>query len=356
MSLNRREFLLQSIVAGTAVTLSAIPSSANLARPPADACVLIYLPGGASQRDLWDVKEFTPYRKGMRAIDLLSTCRSISTSAPAIRIGEGLENLAGVMHHATVVRSLTARHDSQLTHLAAQRMLLTGSDDDLSAPIGATIASQLGRRDSNVEPYIYIGRDPKPLTDEHRHIHETISAGAVGPLLIPATRTACFADNLLLAGRQLDSGARFIQVELAYTPFQGFDTHEFGHARTMQMKEQIDRPIAQFIQRLDDTRQLDRTLVIVMTEFGRTISTDYSAEIRQESQYGFHSHFAACNALLLFGGPMRRGFAYGRSAERHPMIPVENPVTIHDIHATIYRAMGIAASTGRGKPVAALFA
>ncbi len=121
----------------------------------------------------------------------------------------------------------------------------------------------------------------------------------------------------------------------------------------MGMKQRIDAPLSRFIEHLEDSKQLDRTHVVVMTEFGRTISRDHPV-LRQQSQAGFHSHFPECNCVLFFGGPLKRGFVYGKSADRHPMIAVENPVTIHDIHATIYAAMGIAGS-GRGNPIEELF-
>ena len=63
--------------------------------------VLIYLPGGICQRDMWDCKKHTPYTKGMKGSELLGTCPIIPTSADGIQLGAGLENLATQMHHAT---------------------------------------------------------------------------------------------------------------------------------------------------------------------------------------------------------------------------------------------------------------
>jgi arylsulfatase A-like enzyme len=123
------------------------------------------------------------------------------------------------------------------------------------------------------------------------------------------------------------------------------------------MKKQIDAPIAQLIRDLDQRGLLERTLVVVASEFGRTIaaqpaagtepdgfaerSTGEGLVIENEKMYGFHGHFSSCNAMLFFGGGFKRGFAYGKTADRHPMIAVENPVNLSDVHATIYKAMGI---------------
>jgi arylsulfatase A-like enzyme len=135
--------------------------------------------------------------------------------------------------------------------------------------------------------------------------------------------------------------------------------HENGRSRMVEMKRQIDRPIAQLVRDLDERGLLDRTLVVVATEFGRTIAArpaagtepDGFAErhtgddlaLENERMYGFHGHFSSANCMLLFGGGIRGGLAYGRTADRHPMVPVEQPVRLIDLHATIYRLLGIPA-------------
>lgn len=166
-----------------------------------------------------------------------------------------------------------------------------------------------------------------------------------------------FGHGLLLARRLVESGARVVQVEYQYGPFKGFDMHESGQSRMVEMKKQIDGPISQLIRDLDERGMLDRTLVVVATEFGRTLAAqpaagvepDGAAEtqtgeklvIENEKMYGFHGHFSSCNAMLMFGGGFKRGIAYGRTADEHPMVAVEKPVQLTDLHATIYRAMGI---------------
>jgi hypothetical protein len=74
--------------------------------------------------------------------------------------------------------------------------------------------------------------------------------------------------------------------------------------------------------------------------------------------------------VLLFGGGMKRGFLYGKTADERPCAIVSNPVTIDDLHATIYHALGIPPNLsyvvekrpfyvtpdGKGKPVLDLFA
>jgi len=167
----------------------------------------------------------------------------------------------------------------------------------------------------------------------------------------------------------VERGARYIQVEYQYGPFKGFDMHESGRQRMVEMKKQIDRPIAQLIKDLDQRGLLERTLVMISTEFGRTIASapaagkepDGFAErntgeeliIENEKMYGFHGHFSSCNAMVFFGGGFKRGFVYGKTADEHPLVPEENPVALTNVHATIYKALGIAADTSyvtEGRP------
>ena len=195
-----------------------------------------------------------------------------------------------------------------------------------------------------------------------------------------------FGFGCLLARRLVETGARFVQVEYQYEPFGGFDMHADGQSRMVAMKAQVDRPIAQLIRDLDQRGLLDRTLVVVMSEFGRTIANQPAAGteafgfaeratgddliIASEKMYGFHGHFSSGNCMAFFGGGFKKGFVYGKTAEAHPMLPTENPVKLEDVHATIYKALGIPADTnyvtegrpfyvtnnGKGQPIEALLA
>ena len=64
-------------------------------------------------------------------------------------------------------------------------------------------------------------------------------------------------------------GARFIEVTTEYIPFFNWDTHENGHARLEAMKRQIDTPIAQLVLDLEERGLLQRTLIVVTSEFSR---------------------------------------------------------------------------------------
>src|SRR5262249_50693117 len=81
--------------------------------------------------------------------------------------------------------------------------------------------------------------------------------------------TGRFGLGCLLARRLAEAGARFIEVTTEYVPFLHWDTHENGHTTVKRLKKEIDRPIAQLVLDLEKLKLLDRTLVIIATEFSR---------------------------------------------------------------------------------------
>jgi hypothetical protein len=194
--------------------------------------------------------------------------------------------------------------------------------------------------------------------------------------------TGRFGLGCLLARRLTEAGARFIEVTSEYIPFKNWDTHENGHQRLIDMKRQIDAPIAQLVLDLEERGLLNRTLIVVASEFGRDMMLEGKPDspvknqvnvpdnISEPKHYGMHRHFTDAGSVLLFGGGVRRGFLYGKTADERPCKTIENPIRIEDLHATIYRAMGIPADLayeverrpvhvtrdGKGKPVGELFA
>lgn len=189
-----------------------------------------------------------------------------------------------------------------------------------------------------------------------------------------------FGQGCLLARRLVEAGARFIEVTTEYIPFRYWDTHENGHMRAEQMKQTIDGPLSQLILDLEERGLLDRTLVVLATEFGRDMMMEGKPEnlvknqvnvpdvMTEPKHYGMHRHFTEASSVLLFGGGIAKGKVYGETAPERPCRIVRDPVTITDLHATIYSLMGIAPDTayeverrpvyatkdGKGKPVAGL--
>ena len=162
-----------------------------------------------------------------------------------------------------------------------------------------------------------------------------------------------FGLSCLLARRLAERGARFVEVTTEYIPFRFWDTHENGHTRARDMKATIDGPLSQLILDLEQRGLLDRTLVVVASEFGRDMMMEgrpgetVKNQIKQPDtihelkHYGMHRHFTEASSALLFGGGVKRGFLYGKTADERPCSIVEGRIDIRDLHATVYHAMGI---------------
>lgn len=190
--------------------------------------------------------------------------------------------------------------------------------------------------------------------------------------------TGRFGRGCLLARRLVESGARFVEVTTEYIPFVHWDTHENGHTTVARLKQEIDRPISQLILDLEARGLLDRTLVVVASEFSRDMmiegvpgssARDQSRArtdvLKEMKHYGLHRHFTGASSVVMWGGGVQKGLLYGRSAPERPCVAIENPVSISDLHATIFSAMGISPRTafeierrpfyatqdGLGKPV-----
>ena len=169
--------------------------------------------------------------------------------------------------------------------------------------------------------------------------------------------TGRFGLGCLLARRLVQQGARFISVTTEYEPFLGWDTHENGHTRLVRMKQLIDRPVAQLIKDLDESDHLDRTLIVLASEFSRDMIQEGrpNAGVRDQVEvpdtvqdmkyYGMHRHFTDGCSILLFGGGIKRGFVYGQTADERPCSTIGDPVYIDQIHQTIYHALGIPPET-----------
>ena len=192
-----------------------------------------------------------------------------------------------------------------------------------------------------------------------------------------------FGQGCLLARRLVESGARFVEVTTEYIPFVHWDTHENGHTTVKSLKQEVDRPIAQLILDLEARGLLDRTLVIIASEFSRDMmiegvpgsnakdqSRARTDKLGEMKHYGLHRHFTGGTSVAMFGGGVKKGFLYGKTADERPLLAVENPVSVEDLHATIFTAMGIsptqaynveqrpffATKDGTGKAVTDIFA
>jgi len=194
--------------------------------------------------------------------------------------------------------------------------------------------------------------------------------------------TGKFGLGCLLARRLTEAGARFIEVTTEYIPFEYWDTHEHGHTRMVDLKKSIDAPVAQLVLDLEERGLLNRTLIVLASEFSRDMMVEGKPDktvkdqvmvpdvINEMKHYGMHRHFTDAGSVLLFGGGMKRGYLHGKTADERPCKTVEKRVVIEDLHASIYRAVGISPKLsyeiekrpfyvtrdGLGQPILDLFA
>jgi hypothetical protein len=190
-----------------------------------------------------------------------------------------------------------------------------------------------------------------------------------------------FGLGCLLARRLAEVGARFVEVTTEYIPFLNWDTHENGHTRAAAMKEAIDAPLAQLVLDLEERGLLNRTLIVLASEFSRDSLVEGKPDkavkdqvevpdvINDVKHYGMHRHFTDAGSVVLFGGGIKRGYLHGKTADERPCKTLEKRVVIEDLHASIFRAVGISPKLayevekrpfyvtrdGEGKPIQELF-
>ena len=140
-----------------------------------------------------------------------------------------------------------------------------------------------------------------------------------------------FGRSCLMARRLVERGVRFVQ--LYHSPW---DHHSdiLGHKASAA---QVDGPIAALIQDLKEHGLLDETLVLVGSEFGRTpvLNTGGFLTVHNGRDHNVHAF-----TVLLAGGGARAGTIYGTSDDFGFKV-VENPVHVHDLHATMLHLLGL---------------
>lgn len=168
-----------------------------------------------------------------------------------------------------------------------------------------------------------------------------------------------FGQRCLLARRLVESGVRFIEVShnLNFINGTGWDTHNQGQLQQHVLIRELDTALSALILDLEARGLLDKTLVVVATEFGRPAEFDGG---------GGRGHQGTTFSMVLAGGGLRHRGAYGVTDELSKKI-VEGPVSIPDFHATIHATLGINPTTelkdgarplpltDGGKPIAGLF-
>ncbi|MDG2222484.1 MAG: DUF1501 domain-containing protein [Rubripirellula sp.] len=169
-----------------------------------------------------------------------------------------------------------------------------------------------------------------------------------------------FGQRCLLARRLVQRGVRFVEVShnLNFVNGTGWDTHNQGQLKQHVLIDQVDRALSAMMDDLQSKQMLDRTLIVVATEFGRPAGFDAG---------GGRGHQSTAFTMVLAGGGLQHCGAYGVTDDLSKEI-VDRPVSIPDFHATIHHALGIDPAkylydgerpvpiTNGGQPIRSLFA
>lgn len=155
----------------------------------------------------------------------------------------------------------------------------------------------------------------------------------------PAALRELYGDSVhgrqtLIARRLVERGVRFVQ--LWHGASQPWDNHENIEDNHRKRAAEIDQPIAALLSDLKQRGLLEETLVIWGGEFGRTPTVEMSGSKsklgRDHNHYGF--------TVWMAGGGIKGGTVYG-STDEFGFAAQENPVSVHDLHATILHLLGL---------------
>ena len=393
----------RSMLGLSSATMLGMPIAQMLARAgetqkaKAEHVVLFWCGGGMSHIDTWDPKPGRP---------VAGEFSPINTSAEGVQISSIFPQLAKQMHHAALIRSIAgtngahgrASYQLQTSYNQSANLIHPGIGSivahekdrlgDLPSFItisgNARRAGYLGQR---CEAY-YVGRPgekdpylafPSDITQVRgnkrldilakmnlRNVRgldagkakavDTATREAVNLMRSPALKAfelkgedpktvarygdTPFGRGALLARRLVETGVRFVQVNRG-----GFDTHNNNFPAMQNHGDVMDPALASLISDLAASGKLAKTLVLVLSEFGRTPRINTNAG---------RDHHARCFSCFVAGGGIRGGQVIGES-DKDAMLPAERPVNPHDLHASLCHALGIDAAkevkTPLGRPL-----
>ena len=418
--LSRREMLQ---IGGASVLGLSLPgllraqsqTSAAARHATADHLLVIFLNGGPSHLDMWDMKPAAP-------VEIRGEFRPIATSLAGVQFSEHLPQLSRHMHRCTLVRSM--HHRVNNAHAAAVYLGLTGHDrGDANVAIGAgpndhpalgSVAGLVRPVPSGMLPYVslpyitkegaggppqpgftggWLGRNHDPLfvlrdpnsptfdmpelglggdmsgrrLQQRRRLASSLGtnsqsrslqdmdefqARAFDLLTSAATQRAfqlnrepaslrdrygrnIYGQSVLLSRRLLEAGTRVVNLSSAPDANATWDTHGNNFTKLKNdLLPALDKAVSSLLGDLAARGMLERTLIAVMGEFGRTPRINNSG--------GGRDHWNFCYTLMLVGGGIKPGYVHGAS-DRIGARPSLNPLTPADIIATIYHCLGIPA-------------
>ena len=409
--LSRRQLLQVGAASVLGLSLPRLLQASEGKAPAADACIVVFLNGGPSHLDMWDMKPDAP-------AEIRGPFKPISTTLPGVQLSEHLPRLSRQLHRCSLVRSV--HHSVNNAHAAAVYAAMTGHDrGELGGGTRPTdnpaIGSVLGMLRPPAQPVVsyvsmpfitqegaggppqpgfhagvlgrtrdplFVLRDPNAANfalpelgaggdhlrlQERRRLLDRIGPGGSGAmkemagfqgrafdlLSSPATQQAfridrepdrvrerygrnIYGQSVLLARRLIEAGTRVACVSWAPDANATWDTHGQNFTKLKDsLLPQMDAAVSSLLDDLHDRGMLERTVVAVMGEFGRTPKVNAAAG---------RDHWNFCYGLMLAGGGFKAGYVHGAS-DRIGSRPSRNPVTPGDVVATIYHCLGVEPET-----------
>lgn len=348
-------------------------------------CILIWLNGGCSQFETFDMKVGRPTG---------GLFREMSTNVPGSRICELMPKISQKMDKLTVIRSMRT---SQVDHSGGIYLMHTGWSQaaNIRFPeMGAIVARYCGHPDSDLPNFVKVsssrsagagflgpqyqpfnlGRDGElpnfstsPMAKElesRRHslrdfvenrFAETHSANPVRMHREAYERArrlnnvrntfkldtewekyrerygnSKIGKRMMIAARLVEAGVAFVEVGQS-----GYDTHADNFEGHKSLVPPMEHAWAALLDDLEERGLLDNTLVVWMGEIGRTP--------RINNRSG-RDHYVRCWSTALAGGGVKGGLMYGASDDDGVDVK-DNMVTEGDFFATVYTALGIDPTT-----------
>jgi uncharacterized protein (DUF1501 family) len=342
--LTRRDFLRAGALSAGAVGLSLADLGQLQAAPNSRKdvnCILLFLVGGPSHLDTWDLKPNAPS-------EVRGPFRPIQTNVPGVHIGEHFPLMAKMADRYAIVRSV--HHREAPIHETGQQLMQTGrlSRGGVEYPHYGAVLSRL----RGATPLVM----PSPIGNTGVSISHGQGAGYLGeehePAIIAGDPTDepdllrerygrnTFGRSCLRARRLAELGVRLVTVNMFDTVFDtlSWDCHADGGSLATTLDDYRDTLCPMFDQAytalLDDLAQrgmLDTTLVLAMGEFGRTPHLN---------PRGGRDHWPGCWSVLFAGGGIRGGQVVG-SSDATGAEPKDRPVTPAEVAATVYHALGL---------------
>jgi hypothetical protein len=400
----RREMMQLSAAGLTSFSFSnwlpVLAANAAATQQRTKSCILLWMDGGPSHKDTFDLRPGT---------DQGGPYQNIDTNVSGIRISEHFPQFAQLANHAAIIRSMSTAEGA---HARAKYNLHTGYREGQGGVVypslGSIAAKEIGNAESPLPNFVSVGNrsfgsgflgarhQPLVVNDAARgvenlrsSVQETQFNGRLGLLddlennfhrthqdgLGIAHRTTVqravtlmrdqgaaafdlsrepqasragygtskFGEGCLLARRLVEAGVSFVEVTLG-----GWDTHQNNFERVQQLSGQVDAGMSQLIKDLRDRGLLDSTLVIWMGEFGRT------PRINTRGDKPGRDHYPRAWSSVMVGGGIRGGQVIGRTDAEAATV-VERPVNTLDFMATVCRVLGIDANkqnhTPNGRPI-----